>query len=66
MSRFEQITRAKYQVKLQWECEFDDTEKPELLSRSILRHTPLCTQDALYGGRTEGMRLHYKLQENET
>jgi len=28
--------------------------------------TPLRTRDALYGGRTEAMRLQYKVRENET
>ena len=64
MSRLEQITRAGYQVKLQWECEFED--KPELLTHPLVRQSPLCTRDALYGGRTEAMRLHYKMCENET
>jgi hypothetical protein len=29
-------------------------------------HEPLNTRDALYGGRTEAMRLHYKAAEGET
>ena len=62
--RLEQITRAGYQVKVQWECEFE--ESPELLAHPIVRQSPLCTRDARYGGRTEAMRLHYKVQENET
>ena len=66
MSRLEQITRAEYQVNVQWECEFDDAEKPQLLTHPIVRQSPLCTHDFLYGGRTEAMRLHYKLQQNET
>ena len=28
--------------------------------------SPLCARDALYGGRTEAMRLHYKAREGET
>ena len=40
MSRIEQITRAGYQVKVQWECEFDASkiieEKPELLTHPIV------------------------------
>jgi len=64
MSRVEQITRAGYQVKVQWECEFED--KPELLTHPLIRQIPLCALDALYGGRTEAMRLNYKVRENET
>jgi len=64
MSRLEQITRAVYQIKVQWECEFE--EKTELLTHPMVRQTPLCNRDALYGGLTEAMRLHYKVRENET
>ena len=30
-----------------------------------MEQSPLYTRDALYGGRTEAMRLHYKVRENE-
>jgi len=43
ITRLEQITRAGYQVKVQWECEFE--EKLELFTHSIVRQTPLCTRD---------------------
>ena len=49
MSRLEQITRTGFQVKMQWECEFE--EKPDLLTHPIVRQTSLRTRDALYGGR---------------
>ena len=56
MSRIEQITRAGYQVKLQWECEFDTSkiveQNPELVSHPIVQHSPLKTRDALYRDRT--------------
>jgi len=38
-------------------------QKPELLVCPIVKHAPLITRDALYGGRTEAMRLHYKIRE---
>jgi len=60
MSRLEQIKRAKYLVMVQWECEFDGAGRP------AVHHSPLRTRDALYGGRTEALRLHYKARENET
>jgi len=36
MARLEQINSAGYQVKIQWECEFDDAgiETPELLTQT--------------------------------
>jgi len=64
MTRLEQITRAGYQVRVQWEYEFE--EIPDLLTHPIVRQTSLRTRDALYGGRTEAMRLHYKVRYNET
>jgi len=62
MSRLEQITREGYQVKIEWECEFDESgivrRKPELFDYPIVRQSPLRTRDALYGGRTDAMRRH--------
>ena len=70
MKRLEQITRAGYEVRIQWECEFDDAgivkQKPELLTRPIVEQSPMKTRDALHGGRTEAMRLHHKAREDET
>jgi len=66
MSRLKQITRAGYLVKFQLECEFDDAGRPELLAHPIVHQSPLRTRDALYGGRTKILRLHYKARENET
>jgi hypothetical protein len=39
--------------------------KPELLAHPIVQQSPLRTRDAVYGGRTEAMRLHYKARESE-
>jgi len=61
-SRLEQKTPAGYQVKVQWECEYE--EKIELLAHPLVRQSPLCTRDALYGGRTVSMLLHNKVREN--
>jgi hypothetical protein len=37
-----------------------------LKTHPIVEHEPLNTRDALYGGRTEPIRLHYKIAEGET
>jgi G:T-mismatch repair DNA endonuclease (very short patch repair protein) len=58
--RLERITRAGYQVKVQWECEFEPIEDTEVEESLHLR-----TKDALYGRRTEAMRLHYTVKEGE-
>jgi len=70
MARIEMITQAGYQVKIPRECDFDESDivnqKPELLTHPIVEQSPLNTREALYVGRTEAMRLHYKARENET
>jgi hypothetical protein len=69
MDRLAKITEAGYLVEVQWECEFDRgilASHPELEAYPIVLHEPLNTRDALYGGRTEAMRLHYKAAEGET
>jgi len=44
MSRLEQITRSGYLVKVQWECEFDESgivkQKPQLLTHPIVQQSP--------------------------
>jgi len=41
MSRLEQITRAGYLVNVQWECEFDDAGRPEVLAQPRVHQSPL-------------------------
>jgi hypothetical protein len=45
LSRIQQIKRAGYHVKIQWECKFDEAhiveQKPELLIHPIIRHSLL-------------------------
>jgi hypothetical protein len=64
MARIEQLKSAGYTVKQQWECEFEGVAD-DLRTHPIVRHVPLNTRDALYGGQTEAMRLHYKIKEGE-
>jgi len=64
LARIELLTRATYNVKLQWECEFEGVAD-DLRAHPIVRHTPMNTRGALYGGRTEAMRLDYKIREGE-
>ena len=44
-ARLQQITQAGYQVRVQWECEFDASgiveQKPELLTQPIVEQCPL-------------------------
>jgi len=64
MARIEQLKSAGYTVKVQWGCEFEGVAD-DLRTHPIVRHVPLNTRDALYGGRAEAMRLHYKIKEGE-
>jgi hypothetical protein len=41
-------------------------QKPELLTHPVVQQSPLCSRDALYGGRTKAMHLHYRARENVT
>ena len=70
MNRIEQVVGARYKVTILWECEFDEAkivdDKQEFLTHPIVQHSPMKTRHALYGGRTEAMRLHYEIGENET
>ena len=68
MARIERIARAGYQVRVEWECALDDVlrRNPDLRAQPAVAQSPLRTRDALYGGRTEAMRLHYKAQKDET
>jgi len=64
MARIDLLTRASYTVKVQWECEFEGVAD-DLRAHPIVRHAPLNTRNALYGGRTEALHLHYKIKEGE-
>jgi hypothetical protein len=65
MLRLERITRAGYTVKVMLECEFEETLclRHELQTYLLVEIGPLRTRDALYDGRTEVMRLHYRVKE---
>jgi len=54
LTRIEQLKRAAYNVKVKWEC--------DLLTHPVVRHEPMNTREALYGGRTEAMRLYCKIR----
>ena len=41
------------------------TRHPDLKTYPVVLHSPLNTRDALYEGRTEAMRFHYKIREGD-
>jgi len=57
MSRPQQMTRAGYPVKVQWEYEFDDAGR---LAHTLVQQGLLRIRDALYGDGTVAMRHLYK------
>jgi hypothetical protein len=68
LARIEQIARAGYQLEVNWECEFDEgilALHPEFKTHALVQQTPLNTRDALYGGRIEALRLHYRVREGD-
>jgi len=62
LARIERLKSVGYNVKIQWECEFERAD--DLRTHPIVRHEPMNTRDALYRGCTEAMRLHYKIRED--
>jgi G:T-mismatch repair DNA endonuclease (very short patch repair protein) len=65
MARIGQIAGAGYRVEVQRECEFGERIQSELQTHPLVQKAPLKTRDALYGGRTEAMRLHCKIREGQ-
>ena len=53
---------AKHVVEI-WECEFDKLNMLKEINVKIRK--PLSPRDALFGGRTNALRLHYKVQDDE-
>ena len=63
MARLQQLTSDGNTVEVVWDYQFD----MDLLSHNPeLKQHPIVECDALYGGRTESMVLHYKIDEGET
>ena len=66
MARLELIMRAGYQVEVECECHFHKEimpHHPELKTHSLVKQVSLNTREAIYVGRNEAMRLHYKVKE---
>ena len=67
MGRLEQLIGAGYQLRVMWECEFRNivARTPALNTHPLVAVEPSRTSDVLYGGRTEAMRLNYKVSAGE-
>jgi hypothetical protein len=68
MARLESITCVGYTVEVRWECDYDRgilKDHPKLQTLPIVQQSTLNTTDALYGGQTEAMLLHYKIRDDE-
>jgi hypothetical protein len=68
MARLQQITSVGNIVEVVWDCQFDKdilAHNPELKYHPIVQHIPLNTREALYGGRTDAVVLHYAKREGK-
>ena len=69
IERLEEIKGLGYNVEIIWECEFrkqmDENEALKEFLGSQHLSTPLKPVDALFGGRTNALRLHYKCTDDE-
>jgi hypothetical protein len=70
-SRIAEIRKLAPNLKLveMWECDWNEKCKSDINLKNYLKENPLSEplnrRDALYGGRTESLILHYKCKEGE-
>jgi G:T-mismatch repair DNA endonuclease (very short patch repair protein) len=64
LAGLERLAAEGYAFRVQWECEFDPPDSG-VDDREAEASRPLRTRDALYGERTEAMRLHHRIRVGE-
>lgn len=68
-AKIQHLTALGYRVKEMWECEWqriiqsDNHLKEFVETLDIV--TPLNPREAFFGGRTNAIKLHHKVEENE-
>jgi hypothetical protein len=71
MARLRKIKDAGYTVVSIWGCEFRKLLRNtpglenELCSHPYVKNAPINIRDALYGGRTEASKTHYRVEDGE-
>ena len=69
MKRLQELERFGYNVEVVWECDFraemEQNEDLKQFLKDLNVSSPLRPVDALFGGRTNALRLHYECTEDE-
>ena len=69
LKKIHALKAAGYNVKVMWECEYNKQKTTHaalsMFVQSYFTVSPLETQDAFFGGRTEAITLYAKAEEGE-
>ena len=69
LNRIELLQRKGCKIVEIWECEYDrlvrEDENLYKFLKNVDYSSPLLIKDALFGGRTEAINLHYKMKDEE-
>ena len=69
MVRDDYIRSLHYDLVIMWECKFQtsikDTLDLELFVKDFVVPQPLSPRDAFFGGRTNAIKLHHRVEGNE-
>ena len=67
-TKIQQLTALGYHLKEMWECEWNRMIQTDPKIKEFIETvnivTPLNPREAFYGGRTNAIKLHYKVQED--
>ena len=68
-SKIKELTALGYHVKEIWECEWNGMQKTDPQLKAFVDKLdivpPLNPQEAFFDGRTNTIKLHHKVDENE-
>lgn len=68
-TRIQQLSQLGYRVKEMWECEWNHMIQADPQLKQFIYTldiaTPLNPREAFFGGRTNAIKFHHKVQENE-
>ena len=68
-SKIKELTALGYHVKEIWECEWNGMQKTDPQLKAFVDKLdivpPLNPREAFFGGRTNAIKLHHKVDENE-
>ena len=68
-TKIQQLSQLGYHVKEMWECEWNRMIQADSQLKQFIYTldvaTPLNPREAFFGGRTNAIKFHHKVQENE-